>query len=447
MDISSWDLSIKSNDHLLMDDCDLVELANRYDTPLHAVSKRRLVENYGRFFNAFKSFYPKLEICYSYKTNCIPGILSLLHREGVGAEVVSPYEFWLALKLGVPPEKIIYNGPNKNYEALRLAVEKGIRLINIDSLDEITKLDDITFKMNKSQAIGVRILPITGWRAQFGLGINSGEAFEAFSKLSKIKRLRVKGLHFHIGTMVKDPMMYINNIKMALSFAKHIKTKLGINIEYLDIGGGFGVPTIKTFNARERSLHYYYRRCLVPPRQKVSSPIEIFAEKITNTIIKLCKLYRLQEPILLLEPGRFISSNAQILLLRVNTIKKRKKGINFAITDGGRVNIAYPVSNEYHQIFVANRMNNRNKQRYHIVGGVCTPGDWLCLGRMLPSLSAGDILAVMDAGAYFSSYANNFSFPRPAIVVVAGGAHNIIRQRETYDYMIAGDFLNIAKAA
>src|SRR5262245_16393748 len=136
MDIALWGLDTNSGDHLVLAGCDLVELAHTYGTPLHVVDATRLRLNYQSVLQAFQNSYPSVKIFYSYKTNCIPGVLALLHREGCGAEVTSPYELWLALQLGLEPTAIIYNGVNKSVDDLRRAVQAGVGLINIDSVGE-----------------------------------------------------------------------------------------------------------------------------------------------------------------------------------------------------------------------------------------------------------------------------------------------------------------------
>jgi diaminopimelate decarboxylase len=144
-------------------------------------------------------------------------------------------------------------------------------------------------------------------------------------------------------------------------------------------------------------------------------------------------------PKILIEPGRFLTSRSEFMLAKVLNVKHKMNGTRFAITNAGRLSITYPLDFEYHEVFLADRPNARLNSFYQIMGRVCTSADWMLKNRLLPDLIPGDILAVMDAGAYFSSYSTNFSFPRPPIVMVEEGRAELIRQGETFEHLTAMD--------
>ena len=169
----------------------------------------------------------------------------------------------------------------------------------------------------------------------------------------------------------------------------------------------------------------------LPDVEKVPN-LHQFSQAISEIITKDCRTYGLSIPRLLLEPGRIITSCSQMLLLSVAALKKRPDGSQYIVADGG-LNLACPLGWEYHEIYVANRMQDPYRERYTIVGPLCTPTDLLYQGKILPSVSDGDTLAVMDAGAYFVSYMNTFSFPRPAIVLTSEGTHRLIRRAEAFE--------------
>ena len=146
-------------------------------------------------------------------------------------------------------------------------------------------------------------------------------------------------------------------------------------------------------------------------------------------------------PKILIEPGRFVSSRSEFLLAEVQTIKKKVVGTQFAVTDAGRLSIAFPCEFEYHEVFIANRPKAQMDTLYHVMGRICTSADWMFKNRYLPELRPGDILAIMDAGAYFSSYSSNFAFPRPGIVMVSDGQSKILRRHESFDHLIAMDVI------
>lgn len=446
LDCSLWGLDINNRGHLVIGGCDCVELAEKYGTPLHVVDRSLLQKNYNEFYESFKSHGINYEIYYSYKTNPVPGILKVLHAGGAGAEVISPYELWLARKLGVSPDLIIYNGPNKSEEALRVAIENKIKLININSFNEIEKIKNIAESLGVRPRIGVRICTGDGWQNQFGLKIKSGDALKAFEKLSKIKCVEIRGIHIHLGTGIKSTSMYKKAAEDVFEFINEVKNRLGIRIKYLDLGGGFGVATVKGFSKTESKWHYAFDKPYAPPKAGDAPGMRTFANEIVNTVQKECEKYKLELPILLFEPGRIITSNAQILLAKVGDLKGENSKPKTALIDAG-INIAYPVTWEYHEIFAVNKMNSDCEEFYSIAGPLCTPADLLCKSKKLPLLEAGDVVAIMDAGAYFTSFSNNFSFTRPAVVMVSEGSHGILREKENYEDMIRLDSLSLKEVS
>lgn len=437
---SLWGLTVSQRGHLVIGGCDTVELAEKYGTPLFVVDEARLNKNYKDFYTSLKSQEIDFEIYYSYKTNPVPGILRVLHEYGIGAEVISPYELWLALKLGVVPEKIVYNGPNKSDEGLRCAIERNINLINVNSFNEIDKIEDIAKELRAKPRVGVRVSTTSGWSNQFGFGIKSGDAFKAFEKLSRTNSVQVVGIHVHLGSGIRNTAIYETATEDITDFMHALKEKLNVTIRYLDIGGGFGVPTVKSTSGIETRLHHDFFRPVTPPDAGVAPSIELFIRKIVNKMKQKCDQYKLNLPVLLVEPGRAMTSNAQILLSKIGDLKTGKDGYQIALTDAG-INLTHPMSWEYHEIFAANKMKDECNQFYGIAGPICTPTDLFVKNKQLPSLEVGDILSIMDAGAYFTSFSTNFSFPRPAILMVAEGKSWIIRQKEKYEDMTQLDGL------
>jgi diaminopimelate decarboxylase len=176
-----------------------------------------------------------------------------------------------------------------------------------------------------------------------------------------------------------------------------------------------------------------------PPRLEDWEPVPTFMDDLITTIEETCAKLRLEVPRLIAEPGRLITSRAEFLLASVRTIKRRTGGPLFAITDAGRLSVTFPCDFEYHEVFVAERPAATMDTFYAVMGRVCTSADWMLKNRLLPRLKTGDVLAVMDAGAYFSSYSSNFAFPRPAIAMVDGGKVAVIRSAETFEHLTALD--------
>jgi diaminopimelate decarboxylase len=433
-----WDAQIDRAGHLVVSGCDIVELARRHGTPLHVVSRPRLAKDFGRFSRAFAKRWPKVEIAYSYKTNPLPGVLRELHALGAWAEVISHFELWLALELGVAPDRIVYNGPAKSAEGLRLAIARGVRLINVDNLDEIEQVGRIARELGARQRVGVRVVTSVGWSGQFGHRIEGGEADAAFSRLCAIDSVEACGLHVHLGTGLKDVSTYVTAIREVVEFGRRVERERSTRIRYLDFGGGFGVPTVRALDAwDERLMALGY-----PPGPvdlATTPPIEALAEAV---VAELRRHYPdagdPELPIVLLEPGRAITSASQLLALRVLAVKPGADGSRRVILDGGK-NIAIPTGYELHELLPASSMRKPCTAFHHFYGPLCHPGDVLARWKRFPAIGIGDVVALMDAGAYFVPNQMNFSNPRPAAVMVDEGRDWVIRERESFEDIVRLD--------
>lgn len=437
--LKEWDMSIGSNGHLFIEDCDTVELAKDHGTPLYIVNKKRLQKNFSIFYDCFSRHYCNIEVAYSYKTNPLPAVLKVLHEAGASAEVISPFELWLALKLGVPANRIIYNGPGKSEESLNFAFSKNVKLINVDSFSEIEIIRTLSMKYKNDQVLGVRVVTSVGWSDQFGFPIKNGAAMKAFAMLSEISGVHTCAIHIHLGTGISDGVTYLKAIKEVLDFSVLLNESLGIKICYFDFGGGFSVPTVRPFSRIENILRSYS----LSPRYKRQPTNEPF-EEYSGSIIKLFRKYFPQDedcPQIIFEPGRAISSSAQCLLLKVLSVKPGRNGNQILIMDGGR-NIATPTVYEYHHVYAASKMSDSRIMSYTIYGPLCHPTDLLYASEKFPEVEPGDIFAIMDAGAYFIPNQTNFSFPRPAAVLVDNGECEVIREREAFQDIISLDCLH-----
>jgi len=449
-----WGLNKTGEGHLMIGGCDAVELADEYGTPLYAVNETRLRENYNHFFEAFSSRYPQVEVYYSYKTNCIPGVLEVLHNSGAKAEVISGYELWLALRLGISPDSIVFNGPNKTDEELETAIRHGIKLIIADSLVEIERINRIAGEFGLKANLGIRVCPgvvpkgmnpftATGSRkSQFGVDLEMGEAFNAFEKAVAATHVKLLAMHCNIGSGVKDVEAYAKALRKMLELAGKVKGELGKDIQYLDVGGGYGTPGHYDMTGIDLLLYQVMNKMPSPPQPRNCPSIDDFARIITETVNRGCSEYGLAQPTLILEPGRRLTGDAQVLLLRVGGIKERTGVGSLVITDGGMVSTSLMFFAEYHKVFVANKMNAVNMKKYNVFGRVCTTADLLYKGIKLPALEENDVLAVMDTGAYFVSTGNNFAFPRPPVLMVKKGKVQVIRERENYEDLVRKDVIN-----
>jgi diaminopimelate decarboxylase len=436
LDPGLWDLGVDGAGYLCWEGCRLEDLAAEFGTPLHVVSRARLEADWRRFHGAFASRYPRVAVAYSYKTNPLPGVLQALHACGADAEVISHFELWMALELGVPPQRIVFNGPAKTAMALDLALRSGIKLINIDGEAEIARLEQCALGHGRRQAVGVRVVTSVGWSGQFGFRLDDGSALAAFRRLAACPHLDPCALHLHLGTDIHDPGVYFAAARQAFAFARQLRAELGVDIRHFDLGGGYGVPTVRPLSSLE--LRYLDQGLPVRAPQPAALPrVEDYAAGIVKIAEEHVQITGGEPPELIFEPGRALTSSAQCLLLRVLS-SKSAGGARYAIANGGR-NLCLPLAYEYHELFAANRMHEAAVSRHIVCGPLCHPADVVVAQRQLPRLVAGDLLAVMDTGAYFIPNQMTFSNPRPAVAMLVNGEPRLIRQRESFQDLLRLD--------
>jgi diaminopimelate decarboxylase len=333
---------------------------------------------------------------------------------------------------------ILYNGVDKSDASLESAIRLGVLSINIDQVEEIDRIRATAARLKMKANVGIRLALSS--RSQFGLDIGSGEALEACKTIKSLSQhLNFQCIHVHLTSNAKNASAHRAFATRALEFMRELKDTTGLDVPYLDMGGGFGVPTTKNMNGIEYGVYRVFGVLPKPPRLEDWQPVSEFMLELVRGIEEACARLHLKVPRLIIEPGRLITSRAEFLLASVRATKRRTSGPLFAITDAGRLSLTFPCDFEYHEVFVAGRANASMDTFYNVMGRVCTSSDWMFKNRLLPKLQTGDILAVMDAGAYFSSYSSNFAFPRPAIAMVDDGTATEIRGAETFDHLTALD--------
>ena len=433
-DLHLWDCGVSSSGNLLIANEDSVELVQQYGSPLLVVNHKRLIKDAQAIMQALSHAPAGSKVLYSYKTNCIPGILKTIHGTGIGAEVISPYELWVAEQLQVPGDMIVYNGVDKTDESLYRAIEMGILAINIDQREEVERICRVAKKIGRKARVGIRLgLSNT---SQFGLSIATGEVMDVCREIaSNSEWLDFNCIHFSITSNAKNAYTHKTHALLALDFIRTLKRELNLEVEYLDIGGGYGVPTTKNMTGVEYGLYRTFGCLPKPAVPSKFQAIDSFIGEILASIKASCEKLDIKMPKLLIEPGRFVTSRSEVLLAKVLAIKKKPNGTQYLITDTGRLSMTFPSEFEYHEIFVANRVQTEMDTNYQVMGRICTSADWLAKNRYLPESQPGDILAVMDAGAYFSSYSSTFAFPRPGIIGIDNGRIEFLRTPETFEYL------------
>lgn len=436
--LSLWRLQRSDYGALCLGTLDLRGLIDRFGSPLHVVDAARLDENVEAFLATPAGGTRGAEVFYSYKTNPVPAVLERMHEGGIGAEVISEYELWLALHLGVPPDRIVFNGPGKSAASLELAITRGIGLINLNSREEVSTVADVARRLGKRARVGLRIVVGGGWAGQFGEPVATGAAARAYLEALGQSDLDLVAVHAHQGGEFSSREQVDAFVSGVLAFIDEMRVATGHELEILDFGGSLGTPTTHHLSALELRLNRAFQNDLVPrdPRRVLS--IREYVATIISAVEQRYLAMRRPVPRIFLEPGRAMTSNTQMLLCRVTGLRDFNTSLSYAILDAG-INIAEPVRSEYHQIFPLQERQRSASNMYRLVGPICTPMDVLYYAWRLPELRPGDALAIMDTGAYFVPFSTSFSFPQPGIVMTDDAGVRLIRRAETFTDLISRD--------
>ncbi len=415
-------MEINDEGELVIGDISTVELADEFGTPLYVTDENRIRKNFRRFYKAFENEWHDVDIWYAYKANSNKAVCKILQDESCGAEVGSLCELKIALDVGTPGKQIIFNGNNKSETELELSIKNDV-LLNVDNLQELESINQLSDKLDKEARVGFRVNPdvkapthphiSTGLReSKFGLDVPSGKALKAYEKASKMKNIEVESIHSHIGSQILDPNPFMEQAEKTMELREEIYEKTGTKIEIVDLGGGLGIP----YEPGEEEL-----------------PPEKFAEKITKTLEECCNKSELSKPKLVLEPGRFIIADSSILLGQVGFVKERENIPHWVAIDAGMNALIRPAMyGSYHHIEAANKMYREKTEDANIAGPLCESGDYLGKDRKLPQVERGDLLAVYDVGAYgLSMSSNHTGNRRPGMVLVNSGNVEIVRESET----------------
>jgi diaminopimelate decarboxylase len=405
---------------LFFDGFSVKELAEKYDTPLYVLSEKRIRDNYNRLQNALISNYKHLRIYYAAKANSNLTVLRILQSEGAYLDTVSPGEVFMGLSSGYTPDRILFTGTSVRNDELKMLADANIT-VNVDSQSELDRL----LKFTVPPVISVRINPeigaghhshciTAGSESKFGLWEDDAIKAYATAKRARVERF---GIHMHIGSGILDLEPYSLAVEKLLSIAKRVHNEVGIEFEFIDIGGGLGVPYL--------------------PEDK---PVDLteFSSKIVAPFKNKVKEYGLGKPFLCIEPGRYLVCDASILLTTVNTIKTTPSK-KFVGVDAGFNTLVRPTMyGSYHPILVANKVAHADKETYDVVGPICESGDALAKDRPLPNVEEGDLLAVLNSGAYGFSMSSQYnSRPRAAEVMIRQGKVVLVRQREQLSDLMA----------
>jgi diaminopimelate decarboxylase len=394
-------------------------LIQEFGSPCFVISERTIRETYRNAVRAFTTRYPKVQFAWSYKTNYLNAVCNVFHSEGSWAEVVSMFEYEKALRNGVPGNKIIFNGPDKTENDLRIAVENN-SLIHIDHFDELYMLADVLKGTGKKARVAIRVNMDTGvypiWD-RFGFNYENGTAWNAINKIFAHQEMDLVGLHCHIGTYMLNPNCYSIAATKLSDLAFNIKQRYNKNIEYLDLGGGFA--SMNTLKGA-----YLQASDTVPT-------IDDYAEAITSAILNY-GFKREELPTLFLETGRALIDDAGYLLGSVIAIKRLSDGRRATVMDFG-VNLLFTAFWYDHKISPAQDFTHHSEDMV-LYGPLCMNIDVVRESINLPLLNRGDQVVVHRVGAYNMTQWMQFIQMRPKVVMIdMQGKTHIIRIEESLE--------------
>ena len=430
-DIKPITTRINERGNIEIGGCDLVELANQYSTPLYVFDEATIRSITKSYKNAFKA-YPKMKMMFASKAFMTKAICKIMQEEGFGLDLCSGGEIYTAKSAGFNMSETLFNGNNKTYEELCMALDYGIGTISVDNFFELAILDNIAKSKDKTVRILLRITPgiechtheyiQTGHLdSKFGFDLTQvDEAIELIKE--EYTNLNLIGLHAHIGSQIFEKKVYYDEVDVIFKEIKRIKDKHNITLTEINLGGGLGIK----YTEKDKPISIY----------------EI-AQTIIESIEEHSKKYNIEEPYLFIEPGRSIVGTAGVTIYTAGSSKQVPKGRRYQAVDGGMADNARPsLYQATYTVEVANKPNEEEKEIVTIAGRFCESGDILAKDVNLPVIEEGDIICFYDTGAYGYSMSSNYNrVLKPAAVLVNNGKSDIIISRQTYEQLCETDVI------
>ena len=424
-------ITLKREKNLTIGGCDMVDLAQKYGTPLYVVDEqtiRSICKDYKKAF----SKYEKTNMMYASKALCNSAVSRIIASEGFGFDAVSGGEIYTLYKAGIDMSKVLFNGNNKTPEEIELAIKYGVGRFSIDNFHEVNLISEISKKYNKTVNALLRITP--GIECHTHKYIQTGQLDCKFGfDLSQIdsiiehilnidKNINIRGLHAHIGSQIFETKCYYDEVEVLVKEIARIEEKFGIKLDEMNIGGGLGVKYVESDN---------------PP--SVQEIADVIIKSLTENIEK----YKINKPAIYLEPGRSIISTSGVTLYTVGSSKQVPNMTKYISVDGGMADNPRP--SMYQAEYLAELVTSHSERDTEVVtiaGKFCESGDILINGIELPSLNAGDVLCVYNTGAYNYSMASNYNRAvKPAMVLVNNCQSDIIVYRETLEDLVSHDVI------
>ena len=421
--------------HLYCEDVDLARVATEFGTPTYVYSAGTILDHYTRFDAALAPLDHL--ICYAVKANSNRAILNLLVGAGAGFDIVSGGELFRVLAAGGDPAKCTFAGVGKSRDEIEYALEQGVYSFNVESEAELEAIERVARAKKMRAPITLRVNPdvdphthqyiSTGSQEnKFGIALNQVRA--VYERAARMSNIEIVGVQMHIGSQITEAKPFVSAIEKVAPLVRDLKSKYGI--KFFSIGGGMGIIYRRAL--KSGSGKWWHDHGGEPSAFSVGDYAEAIVPPLRDLGIRT-----------LVEPGRFLIGNAGVLLTRVRYIKQTGSK-KFAIVDAGMNDLIRPaLYQSYHEIVPVKQPKTERERKISkidIVGPVCESGDFFALGREMPEVHEGDLLAIMSAGAYGFVMASNYnSRPLPAEALVRGDKFALIRKRQTWDDLVRGE--------
>ena len=411
--------------------CDLVELANKYGTPLYVYDEATIRSMTHSYKDAFKT-YPKMKMMFASKAFMTKAICRIMQQEGFGLDLCSGGEIYTAKSAGFDMSKTLFNGNNKSYDELNMALEFGVGTISVDNFFELALLNNIAESQNKKVRILLRITPgiechtheyIQTGHLDSKFGFDLTVLDEAIDLIfDEYKNLNLVGLHAHIGSQIFEKKVYFDEVDVIFKEIKRIKDKYNIELSEINLGGGLGIK----YTDKDAPISVY----------------EI-AETIITSIEEHAKKYEIEAPYVFIEPGRSIVGTSGVTLYTAGSSKQVPHGRRYQAVDGGMSdNVRPSMYQAQYTVEVDNKPDEEECEKVTISGKHCESGDILVKDVNLPVIEEGDVICFYDTGAYGYSMSSNYNrVLKPAAVLVNNGKSDIIINRQTYEELCASDVI------
>ena len=407
---------VYKDNELFCEDVNIKDIAEEVGTPFYLYSHATLKRHFEAFDKSFEAA-PHI-VCYSVKANSNMAVLKLFQELGSGADIVSGGELFRALRAGIDPAKIVYSGVGKRKDELEYALDENILMFNVESHQELELLDKTAAEKKLKARIALRVNPdvdpkthpyiSTGLKTnKFGIPVK--QAIEEYEFAKELGNIEIVGVDCHIGSQLTEIQPFVDALKKVKQLILTLSKK-GIEIKYLDLGGGLGI----TYSDEDVPHPKEYGRAII--------------EEIKDLGVTL-----------IFEPGRVLVGNAGILVTKVLYTKEGEEK-NFIISDAAMNDLARPSLYGSFQDVIPLRRDMRSYAVADLVGPVCESGDFIAKDREMPRFEQGDLVAVLSAGAYGFTMSSNYnSRTRPAEVMVKENMFEVVRKREDYESLVNGE--------